>query len=137
MFSYIAFAGAAYTAHKLFTSTASFIAAVRTMRTIPNIENQSNTIDDYEGLLKIGYIVIQDYVSITKLSKAQQNIREAKVSLCRESLKELERNIDTYYKAKEYYDSIWIKYYSFDENFHMHQMYKSSQLLRLRLNWLQ
>ncbi len=131
MFSYIAVAGAAFTVHKLLTSTAAFINAVKTVSSITTqIEEQPRAVEDFEGLLKVAHIMINDYDKITKLD-------EAKVSLCRKSLLELETNMDTLRKAKADYDAQWIRLVNFDEEFYKKRMLKSAILLRMRLQWLE
>ena len=132
MFSYVLVAGAAYTAHKLLSSTAAFINALNTIPSLKNetIVTQNCAVEDFEGLLKIAYIMIQDY-------DVKSNLDEAKIALCRKSLSELETKMDTLFKAKEKYESEWFHVYAFEDAFYKNQMLKAATILRLRLRFLE
>ena len=132
MFSYVLVAGAAYTAHKLLSSTAAFITALNTIPSLKTetLVTQPRAVEDFEGLLKIAYIMIQDY-------EVKNNIDEAKIALCRKSLRELETKMDTLFKAKEKYESEWFHVYAFEDTYYKNQMLQAATILRLRLRFLE
>ena len=135
MFSYIAIAGAAYTAHKLLYSTATFINSISTISSVtyPAItSSESSTIEDYEGLLKVGMIMVSDFSNKKKRTK----IGDAKLELCRKSIHKLETSISIYNKAKKDYESNWFNFRKFDDHFYTHRMFHNATLLRLRLRWI-
>lgn len=131
MMSYALWAGGMYIGHKVLTTASTVIHALATFRNMPNIETRIQNIedeDDYEGLLEIGNMIVDEHKGTDQLSIARTN-------LCKRALNELETVLLTYNKEKQIYNSSWMPFSRFDEHRWLHMKNHAAHVCRLRLQW--
>ena len=131
MMSYTILAGAMYLGHEMIKTASSLITALspapqRPLILPPPLQVEE---DDYEGLLKVGRLMLD-------AQKKTSELQKAKIQLCAEACDNLEREILTYDKCKRMYEAKWIKWSTaFDKEEWMYRKNKAAHICRLRMKW--
>ena len=131
MMSYTLMAGAMFIGHEMIKTASTLINALSPAQQRPMIIPPPVPIeeDDYEGLLQVGRLVLEEH-------KITSELQKAKIKLCTEALDNLERELLTYNKCKRMYDSKWIKWTTtFDEDDWLFRKNKAAHICRLRMKW--
>ena len=132
MLAYTVIASALYVSHQVVGTANALLQALRPTPPQPKYVMPPTSVDedDYEGLLRIGKLVLSNH-------KAKTQLQKARVEMCTDALELLEKEILLYEKCKRMHETMWFQWRStFDEEEWLVRKNKAAHLCRLRLKWI-